>query len=186
MSKNIKIAIAAAVIGVVLLCGCALCSTLLFSLGGDSTAEQEAVIPPPSGDPTRPADDSTNNPSTQPVPDEPTPQAEPNSELAKRTEEAALEAFGVDSFTELLGAEGMEGSLVPYISGFEVVGGDTVQVTVQLTRNDVAREELERTAFTIHSLTGEQVEDLNRVEVWTADRELYGVSNRRDVPLLNR
>jgi hypothetical protein len=124
---------------------------------------------------------------SSPVPVEPTPPAARNSDLAKRTERATLKAFGVNSFTKLLGAGGMEDSLVPYISGFEVVGaGDTVKVTVQEPRDRVTREELQRTAFAILSLTGEQIKDLNRVEVWTADGELNGVSNRLEVPMLNR
>ncbi|MDZ4179905.1 MAG: hypothetical protein U1E29_11860 [Coriobacteriia bacterium] len=110
----------------------------------------------------------------------------PNSDLAKRTEAGVLAAFGADSFTELVGAGGMEDSLIPFIVSFEDAGVDTVKVTVQLTRDSATKEELEQTAFAIHSLTGEQIEDLNRVEVWTADGELYGVSNRWDVPLLNR
>jgi len=81
----------------------------------------------------------------------------------------------------------MENSLVPYISSFGVVGaGDTVKVTVQEPRDRVTKKELAHTAFVILSLTGAQIKDLNRVEVWTADGELYGVSNRQDVPLANR
>lgn len=126
---------------------------------------------------------------------DPEPEPEPASDIAERTETVLLNAFAVDagdgdlrspsSFTELLFAEGMEDSLLGYISGSESVGSTAI-FTVQLTQDDVTKEELERTAFTIHSLTGEQIEDLMRVEVKTADSRLRGVSNRRDVPILNR
>jgi hypothetical protein len=122
-----------------------------------------------------------------PVPDEQTPQTAPTSDLAKRTKKATLEAFGVSSFTKLIFAKGMEGSLIPFISRLEVVGaGDTVKVTVQVPKGEVTQKELDQTAFAILSLTGEKVKDLNRVEVWTADNEMYGVSNRAEVPMLNR
>jgi len=130
---------------------------------------------------------ATPQAETSSVPGAPKPQAQPSSDLAKRTEKAVLKAFGARSFTALLGKRGMEGSLIPFIAGLEVVGaGDTVKVTVQVTPNETTKKELDRTAFVILSLVGEQVTDLNRVEVWTANNELYGVSNRLEVPMLNR
>lgn len=115
--------------------------------------------------------------------DEPT-EAKPNSDLAKRTETAYLAGFGIDSMDDLVGLEGVEDSLVPFIVSFEDVGSDTVKVTVQA--NDVNQEELDDTARAIHSLVGEEVGDLNRVEVWTANGEMHGVSNRWEVPMLNQ
>ena len=116
-------------------------------------------------------------------PGEPEPQAAPSGDLAQRTQEAYLAAFGIDSMNELFGLEGVEDSLVPFIVSFEDVGSNTVKVTVQT--NNVYEEELDQTAFAILSLTGNKVETLNRVEVWTANGEMYGVSHRWDVPLLN-
>jgi len=84
----------------------------------------------------------------------------------------------------LLGLEGVEDSLVPFIVSFEDVGSGMVKVTVQT--NDVYQEELDDTARAIHSLVGGQVEDLIRVEVWTANGEMWGFSNRGDVPMLNQ
>lgn len=122
-------------------------------------------------------------PSTPPVPEKPKPQ--PKNDLAKRTEKAYLAAFGVDSINKLSGLEGVDDSLIPFIVGFEDVGaGGTVKVTVQT--NNVSEGELKDTARAIHSLVGEKVEDLDRVEVWTADGEQYGVSNRWEVPMLNQ
>lgn len=130
-------------------------------------------------------------PETDSVSEEHEPEAEPEpepaaeSDVADRAAEAVLTAFGVDTFQDILFAEGAEGSLLGYISRWESVGSTAI-FTVQLTKTDVTKEELERAAFNIHSLVGQQVEDLDRVEVKTADSELRGISNRRDVPILNQ
>ncbi|MBK5211397.1 MAG: hypothetical protein JJE36_03690 [Coriobacteriia bacterium] len=121
---------------------------------------------------------------SSPVPDEPTPSAASTSDLAKRTETAYLAAFGVDSIDKLGELGGVEDTLVPFIVSFEDAGWDTVKVTVQT--NNVTEGELKQTAMAIHSLIGEQIKDLNRVEVWTANGELYGASNRAEVPMLNQ
>jgi len=123
---------------------------------------------------------------SSPVPDVPAPQAQGSSDLAKRTEKATLSAFGVHSFTELFKEKSSGDSLFPFISGFEDHGAGWVVVTVQVTRNETTKEELKQTASAILSLTGEQIKDLNGVEVDTADGELYGMSTRAEVPMLNQ
>ena len=123
---------------------------------------------------------------SSPAPEESTSQAQGSSDLAKRTEKATLSAFGVHSFTELFGEKGAEDSLVPYISGVKDQTAGWVRVTVQVTRNETTKEELKRTAFVILSLTGEQIKDLDGVEVETADGELIGMSIRAEVPMLNQ
>lgn len=135
---------------------------------------------------TFPETESEETTESSSAPEEPAPQAKPNSDLNKRTKKAVLEAFGVNEFIKLYGEKGMDDSLIPYISSMETVGGNTVKVTLQVTKNDVTREELDDTARVILSLSGEKVKDLDRVEVWTADNVLHGISNRWEVPLLNR
>ena len=135
---------------------------------------------------TFPAPESDNAAESSPVPDVPAPQAQGSSDLAKRTEKATLSAFGVHSFTELFKYKSAGDSLFPFISGFEDHGAGWVVVTVQVTRNSTTEEELKQTASAILSLTGEQITDLNGVEVDTADGELFGMSTRAEVPMLNQ
>jgi len=132
------------------------------------------------------AAESSSPPVPAEIPVEPTPQAQGSSNLAKRTEKATLSAFGVHSFTDLFKEKGSGDSLFPFISGFEDHAAGWVVVTVQVTRNETTKEELKQTASAILSLTGEQLKDLNGVEVDTADGELFGMSTRAEVPMLNQ
>lgn len=104
--------------------------------------------------------------------------------IADRTKTALLNAYGVKEFSDLL--PNSPDSLVPLITGFESPTTGTVVIAVQVTKSDTDKDELKSTARAIHSLVGLQVKDLDRVEVVTADQLLRGVSNRRNVPLLNQ
>lgn len=102
--------------------------------------------------------------------------------IAKDFEKAWLENMMVDSPTELLST--MPNSLAGYVNGFEDVASDTIEITVQ--KNDVSKADLKAQAQSMFSLVGSDFPELQRVEVVSADRLTRGVSNRRDVPLLNQ
>lgn len=135
-------------------------------------------------------------PSEQPTPTakptrtvKPSPKAEPvaagltSQELAAKVERAWLEEMGVDKPSELLAV--LPDSLAGYVTTFDGVATDTVEITVQVTSADASKVELERLATSVLSTAGFTIDELKRVEVVTADRMTRGVQNRRNVPLLN-
>lgn len=106
------------------------------------------------------------------------------NDMAERTNSALLNNYAVNSFSELLSTDA--GSMTGLISKIESPTPGTVVITVQIDKNSTTKAELKDTARAIHSLVGMQITDLDRVEVVTADFLLRGVSNRRDIPLLNQ
>ncbi len=140
------------------------------------TASNEAF----EGTPVQPA--QTDQPVQPDVVE--TPDAPPTSDLAARTQTALLAGYGVNSFTDLLST--LPGSLAGTIASIDSPSTGTVVITVQVTKDDTSRSELDAFARASLSLVGQQVPDLDRVEAVTADSLLRGVANRRDIPLLNR
>lgn len=65
-----------------------------------------------------------------------------------------------------------------------VVG--TLVLTAQVTENDVDQAELDRSSKAILQIIGYDHEDVDRVELVTADGSKRGVANRRDSLLLNK
>lgn len=103
--------------------------------------------------------------------------------LASKVEKAWLEEMGVDEPSELRTV--LPGSLSGYVTKFEGLAVDTVEITVQVTSTEASKNELKRLATSVLSTAGYTIEELKRVEVVTADRLARGVENRRNVPLLN-
>lgn len=102
--------------------------------------------------------------------------------LAADTEKLWLENMMVDEPYELL--ETLPDSLAGYVASFDDVASGTVEITVQ--ENNVAKAELEQLSRSVFSLVGTDLPELERVEAVTADRLTRGVTNRREVPLLNQ
>lgn len=103
--------------------------------------------------------------------------------LAAKVEAAWLTEMGVEKPRELLKV--LPDSLAGYVTKFEAVASDTVEITVQVPSSDASKDELKRLATSVLSTAGFTIEELDRVEVVTSDRLARGVENRRNVPLLN-
>lgn len=110
-----------------------------------------------------------------------------NKQFAETVEKEWLANVGHDSFTELLtDPDWPADSLTGYIASVESPSSGTVVVTVQVTEDEVTKEELEQLAMQGLNLVGYDNEDLERVEAVTADGLLRGVANRYDSPVLSK
>jgi len=152
-----------------------------------------SLVGPPKQPSTPPVVAATPSasPSVQPTPEakassSPEPAyssvpAEP-SHLAKDVEKAWLENMMVDKPVELL--DTLPNSLAGYVTSFEDVTTGTIEITVQT--NDATKAELKKFSQSVFSLVGSDFPDLERVEAVSADKLTRGVTNRREVPLLNQ
>lgn len=113
--------------------------------------------------------------------DEATPEATETPDLAKRTHDEYLNAWGVDDLSELAGDPAVTVA-APAITEWEDVSAGTIRVHVQESLSDDRAHELGRN---ILSLTGLQVADLDTVVVRGTDGVDVNVYST-EVPLLSQ
>lgn len=95
-----------------------------------------------------------------------------------------LTNLGVKTPLEILEFEPT--SIQAFVNGVESPSMGTLVFTVQVTENEVDKEELKRSAMAMLQIIGYEHEELDRVELVTADSLKRGVANRYNSPLLNR
>lgn len=104
------------------------------------------------------------------------------SDLAQRVENELLAAFGVESFTDLLGEEGVDG-LWPYIASIEDVSTGTIEIYVQVTETETTNEEVKMFTERVLTLIGAQLPDLEWVVAQTADGQITEQTSRKSVTI---
>ncbi|MFB0835684.1 hypothetical protein ACX8Z9_04585 [Arthrobacter halodurans] len=100
--------------------------------------------------------------------------------LADRVETKWLDVWMVDTPSEI--AADRPGLLEGYVVDWESTNSGMVDVMLSLGSHQVSQYQLDTMAHSIMTLTGLDVEDLDRVEVHTADWEGSAVVYRANVP----
>jgi len=135
-------------------------------------SSEPAVSDSPEPEPS-PAEESTPSQTQTPTPTPSPETSEAYPELGERVEEAALSAYGVDSFTA------MTGSPVVAVTGFEDVNSETVRINVQESLTDAGKDDVARWFF---NMTCEQVPEVQTFVV----RDLSGVDSNHYAGELSR
>lgn len=169
--------------------GIAAAVVVVGSIGNALNGDDEAPAPSPVV-----AASASAAPSSSPVPNrakvEPaaaTPTAEKklsNEDWAEKKYQDWLDSRGVKSHTEILAADST--SVQGYLVSAEAPTYGTVVFTAQLTSNEATKLHLENAASSVLNLIGFEDEEVERVEIVTADSQVRGVANRRDSALLNQ
>ncbi|HCJ55445.1 MULTISPECIES: hypothetical protein [Glutamicibacter] len=92
--------------------------------------------------------------------------------------------YGVKSQEELLSQN--SGSVQSYLVSAESPSTGTVVFTAQLTGDDVDQAEVDKAALAVLNLIGFSDDEVDRVEIVTADSKIRGAANRGDSPLLSK
>ena len=203
--KAHKIATGAIGCGGILLMGVVLVTVLgLILMATGNVPEPEAApsstatapkVPKESPNPTR---SEVSNPAEPPTPTEtptkktePTKKAEPKktekpkADLVERVKDSVASNFGLSDLSEACSEVGYDSWTCLATEWTEPVEG-TVVVKIQMTEDSLPADYGEDTARGILNLVGQDVKDLDMVQVVDATGKSMGIVSRSEAPLADR
>lgn len=192
--KAHKIATGAIGCGGILLMGVVLVTVLgLILMATGNVPEPEAApsstatapkVPKESPSPTR---SEVSNPAKPPTPTEtPTKKTEkPKADLVERVKDSVASNFGLSDLSEACSEVGYDSWTCLATEWTEPVEG-TVVVKIQMTEDSLPADYGEDTARGILNLVGQDVKDLDMVQVVDATGKSMGIVSRSEAPLADR